>query len=702
MMKQKEEKNSSDLKLIDLEYSLLMNSFGASVSKHLLDKHYTVVWANDRYYEMFGYTKEEYEADFHNQCDVYYKNDPQDWQDMVDYITNALAGGARHYDYVSRMRHRNGKKLWIKLVGNLTGEMIDGYPISYSVMMDITEQMQLQVEQTITYNNFPGLIAKYKITDNGITFVNANSKYFRKLKQHSHFSFDDLTPESGLSAIVPLWPEIRQGNPVSFTISPSGPDGRTLHMRVTAECVDWENEDPVYLLIYDDITRLTEQQDLLQKTNLELKKLAFEDPVTGGMNRMRFDRVAGEVIRCAPAGLYVLVWLNMQRFKLINDISGNKAGNAALRYVYDKINLHLSEGEFLARITADNYSLLLKNADDRTIQARLTGMVEEINRFNEHRRNQYILPFTAGVYRINDPSLEITQIQDRAHVARKAIQKQEADSLCSLRFYNEDDRRKLVIENKIENRMRAALEKREFGLYLQPKLSLKDNSIAGAEALARWNDPEKGLVPPSEFIPVFEKNGFIIELDRYIMDEVCALLHSWIERGLTPIPISVNVSRIHFAMPDFSDSYANLCKKHGIPTDLIEIEVTETTVFEDPASFSRIVEQLHRSGFACSMDDFGSGYSSLNVLNIYVDALKLDRAFFSSKQMDNPRERDVIAAAVKLAKNLRIHSVAEGVETVAQEDFLRKTGCDMIQGFVFSRPVPVETFEKQVFELGRG
>ncbi len=695
---QQDNEHISSTPSVDFEYSLLMNSFGASVSKHLLDEHYTVVWANDRYYEMFGYTKEEYESLFHNQCDLYYKDDPQDWQDLVDYVTKTLTGGVKRYEYVCRMRHRSGKKLWIKLVGNLTDEVINGYPISYSVMMDITEQMQLQVEQTITYNNFPGLIAKYKITEDGIWFVDANAKYFQKLKRHSDFLLTDLTPESGLDAIVPLWPDIRRGKPVSFTISPPGIDEKPLHMRVTAECVDWEKGDPIYLLIYDDITKLTEQRELLQQTNIELERLAYEDPVTGGMNRTRFDMVASEAISHAGAGAYALVWLNMQRFKLINDIAGNEMGDSTLRYVYEKISLHLHEGEFIARITADNYSLLIKNADDITLQTRIDGMVKEINRFNERRKNQYVLPFTAGIYRIGNPSLEITQIQDRAHVARKAIRKKETDSLCSFRFYSEADRKKLVIEKNIENKMHTALENHEFEVYLQPKFSLRDNRISGAEALVRWNDPQSGLVPPNEFIPTFEKNGFIILLDRYMMESVCALLQSWLTKGLTPVPISVNVSRAHFAMPEFIDTYAEICKKYGVPAGLIEIEVTETIVFGDPEAFSKIVTQIHEHGFLCSMDDFGSGYSSLNVLkDIEVDTLKLDRAFFSSAQMDNPRERNVITAVVNLAKNLEIGSVAEGVETTAQADFLRDVGCDMIQGFVFSRPLPVDAFEKETF-----
>lgn len=693
----KDEKNVSAAPLADLEYSLLMNSFGASVSKHLLDEHYTVVWANDRYYDMFGYTKEEYETLFHNQCDLYYQNDPQDWQDMVDYITKALSGDATRYEYVCRMRHRSGKKLWIKLIGTLTGEVQGGYPISYSVMMDITEQMQLQVEQTVTYNHFPGLIAKYKAAENGLEFIDANRKYFHYLPKHENFALGDLTAENGLAEVAALYPAIRRGESVSLTVSPLSRDGRRLYLRVTAECVDWENGDPIYLLIYDDITKLTEQQALLRQSNAELERLAFEDPVTGGMNRTRFDMVAGDAIRSAPAGSYALVWLNMQKFKLINDAAGNKEGDATLKYAYDILGKQLEEGEYAARISADNYTLLLKNSEDGAMIERLDEMIKAVNLFNEGRKDKYFLSFTAGIYRIDDPSLEITQIQDRAHVARKKIRKTDADSLCSCRFYSDQDRKKLMAEKEVENKMRAALERGEFEIYLQPKVSLEENNVAGAEALVRWNDPEKGLVPPGDFIPVFEKTGFIIQLDLYVMEKVCALLRSWIDRGLVPVPISVNVSRAHFTLPDFTGRYAELCAKYEIPPELIEIEVTETVVFEDPEAFSKIVARIHERGFTCSMDDFGSGYSSLNVLkDIEVDTLKLDRAFFKSEQMDNPRERHVVSAVIGLAKSLEMGSVAEGVETRAQTEFLRNAQCDMVQGFVYSRPVPADVFERRL------
>lgn len=683
-----------------LEYGLLMTSLDVSVSKHLLDDHYTVIWANSRYYEMFGYTKEEYETDFQNRCDLFFKDDPRAWEDMVGYITRAFAGGSKKYEYVCRMPHSSGKRLWIKLIGNLTDEVIDGYRVSYSVMMDITDQMQLQMEQTVTYNHIPGLIAKYKVTQEGFELLSANQKYFDVFQGRRIFQIGELTEEFGLDALQEAHPVMRNREPICFTFSPVARDGRILHMRVTGTCVDWENGDPVYLLIYDDVTQLAEQQELLKRKNMELELLAYGDSVTGGINRNRFDMDVSEAIRSAPAGTYALVWMNVEKFKLINDLAGNKEGDRTLRYIHGVIKNHLRPNEYLARISSDNFALLLYDEPDQALMKRLEDMTADINRFNENRKYQYILSFTAGIYRVDDPSLEITLIQDRANVARGEIVKNNITGFCSCRVYSEKEREQLVAEKEIENRMRSALEERQFVVYLQPKLSLKEDVISGAEALVRWKDPDKGLIPPNDFIPLFEKNGFIIPLDLYVFEEVCRLLRGWIDRGFDPVPISVNVSRTHFTVLNFMDDYVQICRKYEIPPYLIEIEVTETVVFENPDVFSQIVRMIHKAGFTCSMDDFGSGYSSLNVLkDIEVDTIKLDRAFFASPEMDNPRERDVVTTVIDLAKKLHMEALAEGVETEPQRRFLKASDCDLIQGYVFSRPLPAEDFEKLVFGM---
>ncbi len=337
-------------------------------------------------------------------------------------------------------------------------------------------------------------------------------------------------------------------------------------------------------------------------------------------------------------------------------------------------------------------------SSSKEIVDRLNRMAEQINTFNIGKERPYYLTFTAGICRVDNPNLEIIQLQDRANLARKSLQKRDDSRLCVCAFYKEMERAHLLAQKDIENRMRSALRNREFQVYLQPKLCLSTKKVGGAEALARWLDPARGMIMPNDFIPVFEENGFITQLDLYIMSETCRLMRKWLDAGLQPPPVSVNVSRIHFTSPNFVEDYVNVCREYNVPPELIELEITETVVFEDPALFNELVQKLHAQGFCCSMDDFGSGYSSLNLLkDMEVDTLKLDRAFFSSPEMDNFKGRSVVASVIDLAKQLKLHTVAEGVETPAQQTFLESVNCDLLQGYVFSKPIPVADYEQLAF-----
>lgn len=256
----------------------------------------------------------------------------------------------------------------------------------------------------------------------------------------------------------------------------------------------------------------------------------------------------------------------------------------------------------------------------------------------------------------------------------------------------------MVREKEIENKMQDALKNHEFEVYLQPKVELKGETIAGAEALVRWNDPEYGLISPAEFIPIFEKNGFIVNLDLYMFEQVCGLLQSWIEKGYEPVPVSVNLSHVHLKNPDFLKEFRAIFQKYKLPPKLLEIELTETLVFENLDLLVKVIDQFHEIGFDCSLDDFGSGYSSLNILkDVPVDTLKLDRGFFGSNQQKNDRGGYIVESIIELAKKLKMQTVSEGVETKEQVAFLKKANCDMVQGYVFAKPVPIVDFEKAAF-----
>lgn len=475
---------------------------------------------------------------------------------------------------------------------------------------------------------------------------------------------------------------------------------RILWVKFTATFLD-EYVDG-YQLSYTtmtDITELMEAHNRLEQANEELEKLAFVDPVTGGFNQTRFDLTARQAIDEAEPGTYALVAIDIKKFKLLNEIQGADCGDRVLRYVLHRLQAHLHEGEYAGRIAADAFNMLLRLEDDQTVDARVDALVQDINKYNDGAERPYFFAFTVGVYPVDDPSLSMTIIRDRANVARNAGRDAASARHFTCVFYSEVDRKNLLNEQDMENRMHAALERGEFVAYLQPKLRLSDGAIGGAEALVRWVDPERGLVPPGDFVPFFERNGFIVDVDLNVFEQVCALVASWMERGIEPVPISVNMSRAHLRSPDFLAPYERIRARHGVPECYLEFEITETLVFGDPELFAGVIDELHARGYRCSLDDFGSGYSSLNLLkDIDIDVMKLDRAFFLAGADTERREWNVIESVIDLAKRLEVETVAEGVEEPSQVDRLRAMACDLVQGYVFSRPVPVAEFERMLAE----
>ncbi|WP_080800522.1 putative bifunctional diguanylate cyclase/phosphodiesterase [Arabiibacter massiliensis] len=482
--------------------------------------------------------------------------------------------------------------------------------------------------------------------------------------------------------------------------------GRKLWVKFAATFIDEYDEG--YQLAYTTMTDVTDfieaqetlgdQKRQLEQANSELERVAFVDPVTGGFNQTRFDLAARKVIDAAPAGHYAFVSLDLKKFKLLNEINGTECGDRVLRYVHDCLSARLEEGECVARIAADAFSLLVRADEPETLLARIDDMVQDANSFNRGVERPYYLSFTVGVYLVEDKGLSLTIVRDRANVARNSAKEAGDTRHYTCAFYSDVDRQNLLREQDVENRMRTALERGEFVAYLQPKQRLSDGAIAGAEALVRWIDPERGLVPPDEFVPFFERNGFIVEVDLCMFEQACALLAAWIDEGRQPVPISVNLSRVHLRETDFLAPYERIRERYGVPTELLEFELTETLVFEDPETFAGVIDAMHAHGYRCSLDDFGSGYSSLNVLkDLDVDTLKLDRAFFSQEGVADKRGWDVVESVVDLAKKLELETVAEGVEDAVQAQRLADMRCDLLQGYVFSRPVPVDEFERLLF-----
>ena len=302
-----------------------------------------------------------------------------------------------------------------------------------------------------------------------------------------------------------------------------------------------------------------------------------------------------------------------------------------------------------------------------------------------------------GVYVIENKDMPFPEMIDRAKLALKETLRQ-AGSKLRYAFYDDAARSRMFREKQLSDVMEDALKNREFQVYLQPKYHLPEEKIGGAEALVRWCSRAEGMIYPDEFIPLFEKNGFVVTLDLWVFEEVCRTLCSWTERGVKPVKISVNCSRVHFKNEKFLQAYLAIADQYQIDRSLIEIELTESVVFEDTERLIKIIEQIRAAGFGCSMDDFGSGYSSLNLIqSIPVDTLKIDKVFFKDKTMELDRLKAVVGGIIRMSHSLSMVTVAEGVEYREQVEMLKQEGCDYIQGYIFDKPMNIASFEQKAF-----
>lgn len=430
----------------------------------------------------------------------------------------------------------------------------------------------------------------------------------------------------------------------------------------------------------------------LQKTNEVLADKAYRDELTGAFNIDRFVTDAERIIRQHPELKFAILYIDLENFKYINDIFGYQYGDALLRKYAALMMRDLQEHELFARNIADRFVALRCYTERGELIARQQAVDRQLAEQAEALQNKFMITIACGICCIDDVSdkLQLRALINRANFAQKKV-KQDPD--VHYGFYNEQIRERMIEEMTLQSRMRAALANHEFVVYFQPKVDPCTAEISSSEALVRWDTPERGLLAPNVFIPVFEKNHLISELDRYVFEQVCRWLHGRIVSGKTVLPVSVNVSRLQFYKTDFVQAYTAIRDRYQIPAGLLEIEFTETVAFENQNHMIQTVSDLHRNGFLCSLDDFGTGYSSLGILkDLPIDILKLDASFFN-KSKDISRDYLILKGIISLIKELKIQTVAEGVEHREQVDFLKTVGCDAIQGYYYYRPMPAAEFE---------
>lgn len=549
----------------------------------------------------------------------------------------------------------------------------------YEWVKDARYQTVLKTTHTIAYEYDP--VTKKQVVSPFIGQYIAGN-YDGRLLSHVMIEDNVIHPED-LALSLEFREKVFKGTAGTMTLRLLTPEGSYRWFKMSLSPYQ-ESDGLCYLGTITDIDNEIRQQEILRYR-------AEFDPTTDIYNKTKFYSVTGTQLGDNPDTPHCLIHFDIDRFKIINETHSLVEGDKVLRYIGELLRDMTTSEETYARNNSDIFLVCLAREKDEA-----AAFITEL----QHRLNQYPLDFqfvlSAGIVYIPHYEKEPLNILcDWAAMAQRTVK---GSYINSYAFYEESMSTALNKEHYITQNMNHALINHQFQMYLQPKYDMRDRTIVGAEALSRWLHPDDGIISPGDFIPLFERNGFILRLDEYIWEQACQTIRRWLDEGHPVVPISVNVSRMHLHDPGLCDKLIELVKKYDLPPHSLELEITESAYIDNPNMLYDIMDKLQGAGFVFSMDDFGSGYSSLNALkDIPVNLVKIDLNFLRKARRGLEIGRDILKGTIKMIQGIHLPVIAEGVETQDQADFLLNVGCVHAQGFYYAKPMPVTDFEKLFF-----
>jgi diguanylate cyclase (GGDEF)-like protein/PAS domain S-box-containing protein len=435
-----------------------------------------------------------------------------------------------------------------------------------------------------------------------------------------------------------------------------------------------------------------------------IRYLARIDALTKVPNRMQFQHLLQRALARARRGKHrlALIYMDVDKFKEINDTFGHTAGDLCLETLTTRLRNLLPEGSVIGRLAGDEFGVVLDNLDPgRNLRAEVVAttrlMQEAISEPLSFQGHQIYTTVSAGISLYPGDGNNVIDLIRNADAALYRAKRQGGGALD---VYHPDMNAAAVDRLMLKSRLRKAFENNELRVHYQPKIDLRDGSIAGAEALVRWELTDRGLVLPSEFIPLAEESNLILELGEWVLDRVCRDYRKLRDSAINPGRISINLSLRQLKQRDFISRVSAICSQHGVPLDSLELEITETTLMEDPARTTRILTELHEMGLRLAIDDFGTGYSSLSALQQFpVATLKIDQSFVRHATTSHD-QATIVALIIEMGHTLRLDVVAEGVESEEQLRFLKALNCDYAQGLLFGRVMAVDDFRDLLLDQG--
>lgn len=428
---------------------------------------------------------------------------------------------------------------------------------------------------------------------------------------------------------------------------------------------------------------------IMEKNHKEMENIAYTDRLTEAVSTIRFM----ELVKTYDGNnhQYSLVALNMRRFKFMNEILGRKKSDEILRRIVACIKPMLKNDEIICRDSADVFYILLTDTNEIEISNRINAMFDEIRK--NTKDFQYEYEFCCGVISnvTDEEKYSYEQMLTNVMFALAQSKEMSSGNIC---FFDEEVHKKKEFENFVESNMQQALDSERFEMVLQPKIDLNTNKVFAAEALVRWKLDNGTYLPPSSFVGIFEKNRFCSKLDFYMLRKAFTQIREWMDMGIEPVNISVNQSKIVFYHENYISELKALLNEYQVSAKYITLEVLESTVIEDIQMFNQILSEVKKLGFSVSLDDFGSGYSSLNVLSqLHIDELKIDRIFLhTNSEMENQKTKWILESIISFAKKSHILVVVEGVESSEDDVFIRELKADIGQGYFYGRPLSICAF----------
>ncbi len=426
-----------------------------------------------------------------------------------------------------------------------------------------------------------------------------------------------------------------------------------------------------------------------------LEKAAYYDPLTDLPNLLKIKKEIELSFKNLNTEKYSILKFDIVHFKVINEMFGHNIGDTLLQAVKPACERVTADSSLtIARIGVDEFLLFAENELLSKIENNLDSYEAHYKELVPELKN-HKLAFKYGKYEITQDDTDIDGIINKVNFAHK-LAKEGQEGI--VQRYDDVAKAQIMLEAELEDKMETALYNNEFEVYLQPKISLLENKLVGAEALIRWFNSSGEMIYPNTFIPLFEKNGFIIQLDHYVLGKVCLAMRSWLDQGKRCVPVSVNCSRLNLNNAHYINDVTEIVDSYNIPHQYIEIELTESSTVGSEEIIKKLFQELHARDFKISIDDFGSGYSSLSMLkNFNIDTVKMDKSFFNETSRTK-RDDILISGVVQLTHDLGMYIVAEGIETSSQIERLKELNCDAVQGYFYSKPIPISEFEaKYIF-----